>query len=131
MFRHASIAFCSTIVWVGMSVGVLAQEKIDLGGTKIVGGEPTTIDKHPWQVAIEIKRDDGTYLCSGSLIAQKWVLSAAHCFKEENQDAAQPNMVWVKAGVTNVNEGNWVPVDKVVGRAFAIVWPPSRVGWIH
>jgi signal peptidase I len=24
-----------------------------------------------------------------------------------------------------------VPVDKVVGRAFAIVWPPSRVGWIH
>lgn len=25
----------------------------------------------------------------------------------------------------------FVPLDKVVGRAFAIVWPPSRVGWIH
>lgn len=25
----------------------------------------------------------------------------------------------------------FVPVDKVVGRAFAIVWPPSRAGWIH
>ncbi len=25
----------------------------------------------------------------------------------------------------------FVPVEKVVGRAFAIVWPPSRVGWIH
>ena len=25
----------------------------------------------------------------------------------------------------------FVPVDKVVGRAFAIVWSPSRVGWIH
>jgi signal peptidase I len=25
----------------------------------------------------------------------------------------------------------FVPIDKVVGRAFAIVWPPSRVGWIH
>jgi signal peptidase I len=25
----------------------------------------------------------------------------------------------------------FVPVDKVVGRAFAIVWPPSRIGWIH
>jgi signal peptidase I len=25
----------------------------------------------------------------------------------------------------------FVPVDKVVGRAFVIVWPPSRVGWIH
>lgn len=25
----------------------------------------------------------------------------------------------------------YVPIDKVIGRAFAIVWPPSRVGWIH
>jgi signal peptidase I len=24
----------------------------------------------------------------------------------------------------------FVPVDKVVGRAFVIVWPPSRVGWL-
>jgi signal peptidase I len=25
----------------------------------------------------------------------------------------------------------FVPVDRVVGRAIAIVWPASRVGWIH
>ncbi len=25
----------------------------------------------------------------------------------------------------------FVPFDKVVGRAFAIVWPPSRAGWIR
>ena len=25
----------------------------------------------------------------------------------------------------------FVPVDKVVGRAFVIIWPPSRAGWIH
>jgi signal peptidase I len=24
----------------------------------------------------------------------------------------------------------FIPVDRVVGRAFVIVWPPSRVGWI-
>lgn len=24
----------------------------------------------------------------------------------------------------------FVPIDKVIGRAFVIVWPPSRVGWI-
>ena len=114
MFRSISIASCSTVVWVGMSVGALAQEQISMGGTKIVGGEPTKIDKHPWQVAIEIIRDDGTYLCGGSIILNKWVLSAAHCFKEEGQAAAQPKIVFVKAGATNVNEGNWAPVDKVV-----------------
>lgn len=25
----------------------------------------------------------------------------------------------------------FVPVDKVVGRAFVIIWPPSRAGWVH
>jgi signal peptidase I len=25
----------------------------------------------------------------------------------------------------------FVPVDKVIGRAFVIVWPPSRTGWLH
>jgi signal peptidase I len=25
----------------------------------------------------------------------------------------------------------FVPMDSVIGRAFVIVWPPSRVGWVH
>ncbi len=25
----------------------------------------------------------------------------------------------------------FVPVDKVIGRAFVIIWPPSRVGWVR
>ncbi len=25
----------------------------------------------------------------------------------------------------------FIPVDKVVGRAFVIIWPPSRMGWLH
>jgi signal peptidase I len=25
----------------------------------------------------------------------------------------------------------YVPIDRVVGRASVIVWPPSRIGWIH
>jgi signal peptidase I len=24
----------------------------------------------------------------------------------------------------------FVPVDKVIGRAFVIIWPPSRAGWV-
>jgi signal peptidase I len=36
---------------------------------------------------------------------------------------------------TNSNDSRFglgfIPGDKVIGRAFAIVWPPSRVGWIH
>jgi signal peptidase I len=25
----------------------------------------------------------------------------------------------------------FIPKDKVIGRAFVIVWPPSRMGWVH
>lgn len=25
----------------------------------------------------------------------------------------------------------FIPYDKVVGRAFVIIWPPSRIGWLH
>ena len=36
---------------------------------------------------------------------------------------------------TNSNDSRFglgfVPQDKVIGRAFAIVWPPTRIGWIH
>jgi len=24
-----------------------------------------------------------------------------------------------------------IPYDKVIGRAFVVIWPPSRVGWLH
>ncbi|MGR9438398.1 serine protease (plasmid) [Rhizobium leguminosarum] len=58
-----------------------AQEVIKLGGDRIVGGKHTTIKDNPWQVALIVEREDGfSYLCGGSIVAQKWVLTAAHCF---------------------------------------------------
>jgi trypsin len=112
MLRFVSAVICSTILCVGMSADALSQEEIKLGGRRIVGGEPVKdIQEYPWQVAIEVTRDDGMDLCGGSIIAQKWVLSAAHCF----QPPASPNAVKVKGGVTNyIDEGVWSPVEKVV-----------------
>jgi trypsin len=90
---------------------VAEEEEIILGGKRIVGGEPTTIDKHPWQVAITIKRSAGSYLCGGSIIARKWILSAAHCF----QVSDRPDMVRAKAGATNyLRQGVWSQIEKVV-----------------
>jgi len=25
----------------------------------------------------------------------------------------------------------YVPEDRVIGRAFVLIWPPSRIGWLH
>ncbi|XP_053371256.1 serine protease 27-like [Clarias gariepinus] len=46
--------------------------------TKIVGGEDAAAGSWPWQVSFQ---RGGSHFCGGSLISEKWVLSAAHCFQ--------------------------------------------------
>ncbi|XP_063285649.1 serine protease 27-like [Pelobates fuscus] len=44
---------------------------------RIVGGSDSTRGEWPWQVSLYF---DGLPSCGGSLIANSWVMSAAHCF---------------------------------------------------
>ncbi|XP_066579321.1 tryptase-2 [Amia ocellicauda] len=48
----------------------------------IVGGEDAKEGQWPWQVYLEITTMDGYQVgCGGSLISDRWVLTAAHCVK--------------------------------------------------
>jgi secreted trypsin-like serine protease len=87
---------------------VLAQQTIKPLGRRIVGGEKTDIEKHPWQVAL---RFQGSFFCGGSIIAAKWILTAAHCFKFSTKAED-----WrFKAGATNyVTTGVWSEVDRII-----------------
>ena len=44
---------------------------------RIVGGSTAPPGAWPWQVAL--RSFTSQYLCGGALIADKWVLTAAHC----------------------------------------------------
>lgn len=53
----------------------------DLGGSggdnrRIIGGTDAEIGEHTWQAAIAL---DGLFFCGGALIADRFVITAAHC----------------------------------------------------
>jgi trypsin len=115
LWRSVSIAVLGFLFF-GTSASVMsAQEEIKSFRPRIVNGEHADIKDHPWQVALNITRPDGIYLCGGSLIEFKWVLTAAHCFTltSKGRDAK------VKAGATNYRtEGVWTDVEKIIIHEF-------------
>lgn len=52
-------------------------------GTRIIAGQPAGPGEFPWQVAVYYRRPGGgLFFCGGSLINDRFVLTAAHCAAE-------------------------------------------------
>lgn len=49
--------------------------------SRIIGGNKTQDQEIPWQVSLRIK--DGTHQCGGNIINKNWILTAAHCLRDE------------------------------------------------
>ncbi|MCE7066653.1 serine protease [Dyadobacter sp. CY326] len=60
----------------------------------IVGGETIPINLIPWQVLLEFDGDD---ICGGSIIADRWIITACHCVSSIND----VNQLAIFAGLTN------------------------------
>ncbi|NWR82216.1 ACRO protein, partial [Centropus unirufus] len=68
--------------------------------SRVVGGRDAQPGAWPWIVSIQNPWIEGTgHICGGSLIAQRWVVTAAHCFI----DASYIEMWRVVAGVTQLS----------------------------
>lgn len=48
--------------------------------SRIVCGNDTTIEQHPWQISMT---NFGSHRCGGSILTERRIIPAAHCVKGE------------------------------------------------
>jgi trypsin len=108
------------LLFVGLSFCTgtsFSQDQSDsqiIGNDKIVGGVETTIEEHPWQVAIIVWRNGARYLCGGTVISSNWILTAAHCFGKDPTIAKAQAIFGATKYMDAYSSGAAVDVSKII-----------------
>jgi secreted trypsin-like serine protease len=77
------------------------------GPARIVGGVSASEGDWPWQIALKKTPTGGgapAFTCGGSLIGDRWVLTAAHCVVDGEGNALAPETFQIVEGTHNIKD---------------------------
>ena len=116
--KKVPIMFMFALLALVLSWGIASQQAgnvaADANTILIIGGEEAQPGAWPWMAALVNANDPDAlngHFCGGALIAPEWVLTAAHCF--DNDDATQVDVV-LGRHLLSSNEGQRHNVAQII-----------------
>ena len=118
----------SVVHWLGEGIGVVRPADDDFIKRVIA------LPGETWEI-----REGVTYV-NGTKIDEPWVNAADPDTRSFGPETVPDGMLFVMGDNRNHSGDSrfqppgglgYIPIDKVIGQAFVIIWPPSRMGWLH
>lgn len=94
----------------------------------VVGGAPAPLAQYPWMAHVEYEVATGTWICSGTVVAPRVVLTAAHCAEDSESDSLAPASTYkVITGLANVDNARPADISAVAQVVVDPRFQPSTI----